>query len=136
MLVPRHTQVGDVLVILFGLPSLIVLHSGAQQQYQVAGLCFAYGLTRGEALVGPVPQQWRFVRRHSTKDQYAVAFQNKQTGEVTTLDPRINWEELEVDESDPRLDPELSEKGQGPYRRPDEEYLLARGVKVETFQLV
>ncbi|KAK5950050.1 hypothetical protein OHC33_009012 [Knufia fluminis] len=136
MLVPDQTRSNDVLAILFGLSLVIVLRPKADHKHRVVGVCFAHGLNWGEALAGPFPPQWRTMKRYRTDGWFDMGFRNLKTEEVTTLDPRIDWEELRVEESDSRRDAVLSEHGQGPYRRPDEAYLQSRGVNVETFQLV
>ena len=135
LLAPAHTQVGDIVAVLLGLSTAMILHPQPDTKSQVVGVCFVHGLNFGEALVGPLHQDWQFMKRIYS-DHWEVIFRNQQTGTITVFDQRINWDRLKVSENDPMRDSYLSEQGQGHFKQVDEQYLIDHGVKVETFQLV
>lgn len=90
----------------------------------------------GQALLGDLASPWATVRVCQDKDDWALAFLNRKSGELTRLDPRIDWQELAVDESDPRQNWFLSGQGRGSLRRPDVEYFEQRGVVFQDIELV
>ncbi|KAK3344559.1 hypothetical protein B0H65DRAFT_463792 [Neurospora tetraspora] len=87
------TQVGDVICVIFGCLSPIILRPlPAENVFQVVGSCYIHGFSDGEAILGPVPAPWKVVLRLAEDDEingYGVRFQNTITGEEIQRDPRM-----------------------------------------------
>lgn len=140
-LVPAQTQDGDMVVTLMGFNSTLVLRPQDNSKYQVVGTSFVPGYEWGEALVGSLPEGWNPIRDfRRTGKAWSPAFRDMKTDTLSALDPRINYEKLEVSNDDYKLslwERRCSEEYGKPVRKPDPEYLIKHhGAKVETFELI
>lgn len=141
-----NSIIDDLLCVLLGCDSPMLLRPTASGDFLVVGECYVHGLMDGEALLGPIPNQWRIEMRKGDGFDKPF-FHNTSIGESSTEDPRlrplpVEWEIVprnrrqedpyffkdfrnrttaEVMTSDPRMLPEV---------------LKERGVKLETFQLI
>jgi hypothetical protein len=80
--------------------------------YSIVGECYMHGLEDSQAILGPLPDEYRAQLSKSKDGQStALVFQNMTTGEVSPQDPRLEplggpdypWErvEMERDPDDP-----------------------------------
>ncbi|KAH7152885.1 heterokaryon incompatibility protein-domain-containing protein [Dactylonectria macrodidyma] len=89
-LAPQQTQPGDIICTLLGLQNQIVLRKMDDGTFKVVGVCFAYGLNFGEAVLGRIPDNYRMVSTYNEElKTYLGVFENKETGEIETVDPRL-----------------------------------------------
>ncbi|KAK3990449.1 heterokaryon incompatibility protein-domain-containing protein, partial [Cladorrhinum sp. PSN332] len=144
---PRGTESGDMVCILLGLDSGLILRplSSGQDEFYVVGPCFVYCLDKAIPLLGPLPEPWHLVRDIESIQRYI--FHNRDTRVTSDEDPRLEplgdgWERTrrgrtaddpgyfqryrnritgEEMTSDPRMTPDA---------------LRARGVKLEEFTLI
>lgn len=65
----------------------MVLRPTDSGHYKVVGACYVCGLNDGEAVLGPMPQGYRFVQMWDGEG-YVEGFINQDTGEVLE-DPRL-----------------------------------------------
>jgi hypothetical protein len=100
-LAPGHTKAGDIIAVILGLSHTVVLRPQADGAHEFVGLAFTPGFEWGEALVGELPANWKYVERHGVDWSWDSEFVDRDTGKSTMLDPRIEWEELEVEKNDP-----------------------------------
>ena len=89
-LAPTSAEEGDIVVVPLGCSSPIVLRPSTKGYFQVVGECFVYGLTYGEALLGPQPDDFEVVLRyHDVVHDIFLAFRSKTTGTTSWEDPRL-----------------------------------------------
>jgi hypothetical protein len=106
-LAPGTAQAGDHVAVILGCHTPLVLRQLTDDQWAVIGECYIHGLMDGEALLGQLPDNFRYVRASfSGAGQYA-AYINQQTGAVQVTDPRLGplppgWE-IAKHELDDRL---------------------------------
>lgn len=136
LLGPGDLAQGDHVAIIPGMANVIALRPVAAGQYAVVGICTMPAFDHGQVLLGDLFKPWATVRVFRNKDDWALRFLNRMNGELTGLDPRIAWQDLAVDESDPRRNWFLSGQGRGSLRRPDVEYFQKRGVAFQDIELV
>jgi hypothetical protein len=139
-LAPPTAQSGDVVVVLLGCHSPMVLRPSEDGRYQVIGEAYGDEFANGEALLGQLPEKidliWRLISGGSVG-----SFVDRETGDFLEEDPRLGplppgWQcdlgdardlfwndELGImrDTADPRLTPEALRK---------------RGVPLRTFELI
>lgn len=97
-LAPANSLPGDVICVFLGCDTPVVLRRNGSEQhsflgecFEVVGECFVTGLSVGEALLGPLPDATRMVVPLQDTDGLRAlrpAFQNVETGEVFSEDPR------------------------------------------------
>ena len=90
-LAPRATKAGDRVCILpgCGTPLVVRLSGSDSTQYQVVGPCYIDCTMTGEALLGPMPDHFRMVRkldRESNVDE--LAFYDERLSKIQSEDPR------------------------------------------------
>ena len=140
LLAPAYTQVGDVLAVMLGLSVVMVLHPSDCSKYEVVGPAYAHGLNWGEALLGPLPRGWTYMRAFDKNLVATHAFRDVITDAVTRSDPRIHWDKLKVpfDYEGPRI----THRGQDgklvkSWKLPDESYFQEEhGLKLQTLHLI
>ena len=89
-LAPASAEEGDIVVVPLGCSSPIVLRPSTKGYFQVVGECFVFGLTYGEALLGPQPDDFEVVLRyHDVVHDIFLAFRSKTTGTASWEDPRL-----------------------------------------------
>ena len=144
-LAPQACREGDWVVVLLGCQSPMVLRPNPDGTFIVIGECYVHGIKSGEALLGPLPGNWRRVmRRNEGQGGYHVAYVNREMGICQVEDPRLgplpdDWCEVEhpyqqryakfrkrnTDQPATKFDPRLSP-----------EALYKRGVELREFKLV
>lgn len=149
-LAPANTRVGDVIAVLLGCSTPLVLRSSADRgpgYFTVVGECFVHGLNDAVALLGPLPAPWACVAVWVQGNRRCPRFLNTETGELTREDPRLEalegWERVErmrVDGDDPTLYDFFREKASGRVvnwdPRLEPERLLEKGMDIEWLDLV
>ncbi|KAF4452329.1 heterokaryon incompatibility [Fusarium albosuccineum] len=114
-LCPGDAQQGDIVVVLLGCQSPMLLRSQPGGYFKIVGECYMHGVCDGTALLGPLPKPWIVqipAGRSGLFDEYC--FKNTETDQVTREDPRMGplpaeWERLEVGRSSSD-DPEFCER--------------------------
>ncbi|PIA93306.1 Heterokaryon incompatibility protein 6, OR allele [Cercospora beticola] len=90
---PHNMQEGDCMAVLLGCPAVMILRPQADTNdntYEVIGNAVCTGLMDGEALLGPLPEQYETVNvLNASSGAYRPAFRDKPTGEVIYEDPRL-----------------------------------------------
>ncbi|KAL2044841.1 hypothetical protein N7G274_002616 [Stereocaulon virgatum] len=82
-------KVYDQVVALLGCRSLMLLRP-TNCGYSVVGRCYVQGFMDAEALLGPLPGEWRRVLRlHDGSQVWYPAFAQETTGKVQATDPRL-----------------------------------------------
>lgn len=120
---PDVTIAGDLVCILLGCRSPVVLRPVSDSKYAVVGECYLDGIMSGEALLGELPGDWTMVSAWIAKERnYWTRYYDRSTGETQIQDPRIQppADDLVWDERD-ELEPEALKK---------------RGVETRIFELV
>ena len=89
-LVPKATEVGDVICVMLGCSIPLVLRQKNALRYELIGPCFLDGIMSGEVLLGWLPKKWKLVKKYIP--QYSAncwAFLNQDTGKSQITDPRL-----------------------------------------------
>lgn len=146
-LAPNTVDENDLLVIIIGCSTPIILRPTVQNQYLVVGQAYCHGYMIGEALLGDLPHPFEFVQLLYDEDSggYRDGYINRETGVCQAEDPRLDdlpegWKRkrherehlgmwfvngesggIMVSPQDPRLSHELFRK---------------RGVEIREFELV
>jgi hypothetical protein len=84
---PADVQAGDIISVLVGGSVPFVLRPSAHQpgSHQIVGPCYLQGVMFGEALLGPLPEEWLCIIRKNRK----WCFQERGSGKKTWEDPRL-----------------------------------------------
>lgn len=145
---PMGTRSGDIVIVMLGCDSPLVLRPTTPDnlQYCVVGETFCHGVMDGEALLGPLPGDWRLVFRHESYGDYP-AYWNSKLQLFSAEDPRLGdlpegWSRSKKSHKYEELrtlftrtvNGETSETWRDPRLTPDE--LRRSGVKLQTFELV
>lgn len=101
---------GDILVVILGCASPIVLRPGPEGTYTVIGESFVYGLNDANAILGPLPDGWTVQAfTDASGFTYDHRFVHKARGIISDDDPRLElltgWERVRRDRTN--RDPEL-----------------------------
>ncbi|KAL8787596.1 MAG: hypothetical protein Q9213_002158 [Squamulea squamosa] len=89
-LAPRACRENDCIAVLLGCQSPLVLRETGAGNYLVVGECYVDGLMTGEALLGPLLDNWhRIARFDEATDTYWDAFVDRQHGIWEREDPRL-----------------------------------------------
>lgn len=138
---------GDIVVVILGCASPIVLRAGTDGTYTVIGESFVYGLNDANALLGPLPDGWTVQAfTDASGFTYNHRFVHARTGVISDDDPRLKpltgWERIRRDRTS--RDPELfqcyrntlngKEMNSDPRLCP--EALKRSGINLELFPLV
>ena len=89
-LAPKATRVGDIVCVMLGCTTPLVLRQKNHLQYELIGPCYLDGIMNGEALLGPLPKKWRLVKKNFP--QYSASywvFLDQDTGKTQITDPRL-----------------------------------------------
>jgi hypothetical protein len=128
--------------VLLGAYNPVMLRPTVDGKYRVIGDCYIQGIGDGEALLGPIPSPWRMI----CVDRVLEYF-HTETGEQTVEDPRLEpipepWVRIPFkrERHDPRFCENFKNTITGEVLNSDPrllpDALRARGVKLQTFQLV
>lgn len=147
-LAPAAVKTGDIVVILLGCHSPMVLRPVNTSHYQVVGEAYCEGFMNGEGLLGELPEHISVVQRFVEPGSGAhFHFLDSETGEFKVEDPKLGdlplgWRKKAHDKEHlwcefERVDGK--EKGNWNSRRDprlEPEALRRRGVDVRTFHLI
>jgi hypothetical protein len=87
---PKETKSGDIICVLLGSDSPIVLRSQGEEKYSVVGACYCHGIMDGSALLGPMPAGFEIVFNFVQDwNGYYRAFIDRRSGKVQGEDPRL-----------------------------------------------
>jgi hypothetical protein len=106
-LAPKASKSGDKVCVLFGCPSPLILRQSTDKRYQLIGECYICGLMNGEALLGPIPQDYRPILQYDeVTKSHSRKFLDVQKGLVQAEDPRWKATSTEnvVQHQDPSKD--------------------------------
>lgn len=144
-LAPEGTLSGDLVSVILGCGSPLILRSNNSLNYEVVGECYIDGIMAGETLLGELPRNWMLVSKYFPKHRnYFHVLVDSATRKTQAQDPRLgplpagwriknheeydafNWYVNDITGEDagvwdPRLEPDA---------------LRARGVEVQEFRLV
>lgn len=142
---PKGVRYGDSVYVLLGADHPFILRSSeGKDEHQVLGPCYLSELMNGEALLGPLPSNQKYVRKYVSFG-YHDGFLDNDTGKILYDDPRLgplrkewrrraygneDWEIMYFNEGTgerryPENDPRLTSKA-----------LKERGIKIEDIVLV
>ena len=94
---PKLANPEDVVVVLAGCGSPMVLRPAANGRYRVVGECFIYALSHSEALLGPLPETYQqVIKTDESGKQSGFVYYNNNTSESHTIDPRLSLFRTEV----------------------------------------
>ena len=143
-LVPQASQSNDIIVIILGCGSPLVLRPIANQRYLVVGECYFYHIARGDTLLGQMPENWQFVSRFDEETgKNWFGFENQGWRSWQIDDPRLGplphgWFKAEHPQQHVwnlfRNESEDITTSRDPRMLP--ESLRARGVQIQEFDLV
>ncbi|KAI4187128.1 MAG: hypothetical protein LQ348_004135 [Seirophora lacunosa] len=89
-LAPKTARHGDVVAVLMGCQSPILLHPNHDEEYLVVGEGYVDGLMTGEAFLGPLPSNWQRVARYDESSGISWdAFIDRGRGVWQVEDPRL-----------------------------------------------
>ena len=89
---PPGARKGDVVAILLGCKSAIVLRPPSQRSqsgFSVVGECYIYGFDDAVTLLGTLPSTFRVQLGQMIHDAAKLQFKNLETKEITNEDPRL-----------------------------------------------
>jgi hypothetical protein len=90
---PRSAKRGDVVTVVLGCPSAMILRPSGENQFRVVGEACVDGVMDGEALLGPLPEPFELIKRYGadTRD-FWFNFRDRKTGAIRVEDPRLKDE--------------------------------------------
>ncbi|KAM0441256.1 hypothetical protein ACHAPT_000563 [Fusarium lateritium] len=147
-LCPRASEIGDVVAVLLGCQSPMLLRPQPEGRYKVVGECYMHGLSDGGALLGSLADPRAviiFQGPHGLWDVWGVL--NRESKVWTAEDPRLppfsdewEWSEIERTRNDPAVCRFFRNKVTGEVINSDPrltpEALKERGVKLEEIVLI
>ena len=130
-LAPRAAKAGDCVCVLLGSNSPFLLHPTGNNQYQIVGHCYAHGIMSGEALLGPLPGDYRSVFAFDrTLNRYSHGFHSPERGTIQWSDPRLPFKSV-YEPSERQYKWVIEEQ-----TALTSEALEKRGVHMEMFELI
>ena len=130
-LAPIAAKPGDRVCVLLGSDAPFLLRPTGNEQYQLVGPCYAHGIMSGEALLGPLPGDYRSVFPFDSKNNYYTrAFHSPEKGIIQWNDPRLPYKPV-YEPSGGRVEWVKEEQ-----RALTSEALRKRGVHMEMFELI
>ena len=142
---PEAVKIGDQVCVILGCESPLLLRLQENGMYVVIGECYIHGLMSGEALLGPLPIEWRCAKIYVDGEGYYFGFVNRQTGDQVFEDPRLGqlppgWrlkdQERRADWNNWFVNDETGEEFEWPDDpRMTAEALSAKGVPLQEFLL-
>ncbi|KAM0264110.1 hypothetical protein ACHAQJ_000855 [Trichoderma viride] len=101
---PRGCKPGDIICVIPGCNSPVVLRPTIDGNFQLVGESFVYGLNDGQALLGDLQYPWRVqIFDHPDQDfRIEHRYYNADTGKTTVSDPRLEdhpeWERVSLED--------------------------------------
>lgn len=86
-LCPVYTQIGDILVLLVGCQTPLILRPQVGNTFLVVGEAYCHGFMNGESFLGPLPTGVQVVTKLDKSE--SPLFINRKTGEMQGGDPRL-----------------------------------------------
>jgi hypothetical protein len=143
---PLRMQSGDNVMIPFGSRCALILRAQSDGDFTLVGQAYCDGFMKGEALLGPFPDNWDLIWNHDEDTGHLnPMYINSSTGIFQPEDPRLGelptgwrrqahseedkWTKFVHDESG-----EVLEGGWDP--RLSVEALMERGLKLEYFNII
>ncbi|KAL6901780.1 HET domain-containing protein [Trichoderma evansii] len=150
---PRGCKPGDIVCVIPGCNSPVVLRETDSGDFRLVGSSFVYGLNDGQALLGNLKNPWRVqIFDHPDQDfRIEHRYYNKETRELAVSDPRLEehpeWERVSLEDlgrpltgDDPIALEFFKNKVTGEIMNSDPrllpEALKARGVDLQWFTIV
>ncbi|KAK4496989.1 hypothetical protein PRZ48_011438 [Zasmidium cellare] len=133
---------GDCIAAVLGMNNLLLLRPSTNEedgrlQYKLVGSCSVHGLNWGEALLGPLPDNFTVIPQvNPTVGNILPYFGDKRTGETTFWDPRIYWKELEVKPTDGPSYKIRAPPGDPERHVPTSDYFLRHGANLVQIELI
>lgn len=135
---PTGVKLNDEIWAMLGSQALMVLREvWSKNNYELVGPCSIHGFNSGEAILGPLPEQYTVVPHLLDSEGYfELHYLDTTTGKASEWDPRIAWAELEA--QPPMNDSRFiwAPYGEPPRLRPDSEYLRRHNINIEYIDLV
>jgi hypothetical protein len=141
---PKTARAGDIITVLLGLGSPLILRPTNDNKFQVVGEAYYNGVMDGEALLGPLPDGIEEVSRYSpVTARWDFAYFDRNNNTVTTVDPRLgdmppDWK-IESEPEDEALQWFVNkETGESTWKDPRRtlQLLEKRGVDLRVFDLI
>jgi hypothetical protein len=87
---PLRVQRGDNVIVPLGSPSALILRAQSDGNFIMVGQAYCDGFMKGEALLGPVPDNWDLVHKFNEHaGNSLLMYTNRNTGVVQPEDPRL-----------------------------------------------
>lgn len=86
---PRLAREGDVVCILLGCHTPMVLRPQGENEFRIVGECYMLGISEGETLLGSLPTNIRRVYASSREWGVHSYWEDAQTGRRSLIDPRL-----------------------------------------------
>jgi hypothetical protein len=84
------TRPGDKACVVLGCNSLLTLRECEDERFKIVGEVYVDRMSDGESLLGPLPHEYRLIRRWSDETSgYWPSFLNTETGKILVDDPRL-----------------------------------------------
>jgi hypothetical protein len=90
-LAPLAAKQGDIVTVLLGCDTAMILHPNADGSYKLVGAAYCDGFGTGEALLGPLPDSFEVVWKNDENVagyQLRRAYMHTETGKFQVEDPR------------------------------------------------
>jgi len=128
---PPLTKPGDQVCVLLGCKTPMVLRPTKDGNFTLVGESFVHGLSKGEALLGPLPKNIRVSKVfQNAQVGYAVGFVNGLSDTVSFVDPRLEALSLDLEEFRSR-----SNQNGNAFLFLEPEVLQKHGVNIKLFDL-
>ncbi|KAH8592667.1 heterokaryon incompatibility protein-domain-containing protein [Bisporella sp. PMI_857] len=88
-LAPSSAQVGDIMTVMLGFDPAMVLRPVQNGTYKVVGEGYCQGVMSGEALLGPLPGNFRIMRNYHKSGGLKWAYHDSDAGLLHVEDPRL-----------------------------------------------
>lgn len=137
---PEAAKPGDIISVVLGLGSLLILRPMGNNTYKIVGEPYYHGAMNGEALLGPLPDSFTAIWCRGKGIDYSAYF-DENSGFLTTEDPRWpalppSWRMIKREGGVPLfVDDETGEETKS-HPSLTREGLEARGVKLEVFSII
>jgi hypothetical protein len=96
---PPLTQPGDQVCVLLGCKAPMILRPMEDGSFILVGESFVHGLSKGEGLLGPLPENIRIAKViQNAQVGYALGFVNELSDTVSFVDPRLASMSLDLEE--------------------------------------
>lgn len=143
---PLAALPGDIIAVLLGFDSTMVLRPTPAGKYKVIGEAYSDGFMYGEALLGPLPDTFKAIWRHKGSvdvNSHFWGYYNNETGVIQAEDPRLGplpprWSLLNHEDEEFLHHFKNDETGETTWFDPrlTSQELKKRGIPIKVFELV